>query len=175
MAAAEIRDKGRIIALDVGSVRIGVAVSDPSGSFAQGLTVLQAASDWMEELASIISEYGARTLLVGMPVRTNGAEGEEAARMRNVISDLSARFPDCRAIHWDERFTTTIANQTLIHADVSRKDRKSRVDKVAATLLLQSYLDSLSSGAGAEKNIVAADWVLPDSRRKGGKRKSAYD
>ncbi|MDR0648724.1 MAG: Holliday junction resolvase RuvX [Synergistaceae bacterium] len=164
---------GRIIALDVGSVRIGVAVSDPLGSFAQGLTVLQAASDWMEELSPLITEYAAHTLLVGMPLRTNGSIGPEALAMRDVIQSLSERFPGCRVIHWDERFTTAIANQALIEADVSRKGRKGQVDKVAAALLLQSYLDSRRPGPpGAE--FTAASEALPDARR-GRRGKSAYD
>jgi putative Holliday junction resolvase len=176
MAEGETRGKGRIIALDVGSVRVGVAVSDPLGSFALGLAVLQAASDWMGELSLMIAEYAARTLLVGMPVRTDGTEGPEAEGMREVIQSLSARFPGCRVIGWDERFTTAIANRALIQADVSRKGRRGQVDKVAATLLLQSYLDSLSPGGqtGAG-NIAAMGGVLTDDRRKGRKRKSAYD
>jgi putative Holliday junction resolvase len=175
MVADVTKDKGRIIALDVGSVRIGVAVSDPLGSFAQGLIVLQAALDWMEELSPLISEYDAHTLLVGMPVRTDGQEGPEAERMREVIQNLSARFTGCRVIAWDERFTTAIANQALIQADVSRKDRKGHVDKVAAALLLQSYLDSLSPDAprGAASAVTHHE-ALPDGRR-GRKRKNAYD
>lgn len=161
---------GRIIALDVGSVRIGVAVSDPLGSFAQGLTVLQAASDWMEDLSPLITEYAAHTLLVGMPLRTDGSIGPEAMAMSDVIQRLSARFPGCRVIHWDERFTTAIANQALIQADVSRRGRKGQVDKVAAVLLLQSYLDSQRPGADA----VAMEVPLQDGRRS-RRGKSAYD
>lgn len=175
MMAGETKGKGRIIALDVGSVRIGVAVSDPLGSFAQGLSVLQAASDWMGELSSLISEYGAYTLLVGMPVRSDGTEGPEAERMREVIQSLSARFPDCRVIGWDERFTTAIANQALIQADVSRKGRKGQVDKVAATLLLQSHLDFISHGARNGADTASVGVASPDGRRKGRKEKSAYD
>lgn len=169
------RLKKRIISLDVGSVRIGVAVSDPLGSFAQGVTVLQASGGWMEELSSIIMEYGAGTLLVGMPFRTDGAEGQEAENMKKVAEGLSARFPDCRVISWDERFTTVLANQALIEADVSRKGRKGQVDKVAATLLLQSYLDSQMPGRGyGAENIMTAG-EIPTDRRRRRKEKNAYD
>jgi putative Holliday junction resolvase len=175
MAAGE-RGGKRIISLDIGSVRIGVAASDPSGSFAQGVTVLQASGDWREELSSIMAEYGAKTLLVGMPLRTDGTEGKEAENMKEAIEGLSARFPDCEIIRWDERFTTVIANQALISADVSRKGRKNRVDKVAATLLLQSYLDSLRADAGDDaENIMMTGEILTDDRRKGRKRKNSYD
>ena len=133
--------KGRILALDIGSVRIGVAVSDPLGIFAQGLCVLQAKGEWMEELARLVIDNQAATLLVGMPRRTDGTEGPEAGKMRKVVESLKERFPNLEVIAWDERFTTTIAQAALIEADVSRKKRKTRVDMVAATLLLQSYLD----------------------------------
>ena len=110
----------RIVALDIGSVRIGVAVSDPLGMFAQGAAVLNARGDWLAELADIVAQYGDPVILIGMPRRTDGSEGPEAQRMR----------------------TTTIAQQALLEADVSRSGRKKKVDKIAATLLLQSYLDS---------------------------------
>ena len=133
--------KGRILALDVGSVRIGVAVSDPLGIFAQGLCVLQAKGEWMEELARLVIDNQAATLLVGMPRRTDGTEGPEAGKMRKVVETLKTRFANLEVVAWDERFTTTIAQAALIEADVSRKKRKTRVDMVAATLLLQNYLE----------------------------------
>lgn len=132
----------RIIALDIGTVRTGVAVSDPLGMFAQGIAVLDAGGDWLEELAKIISQYGEPTLLVGLPRRTDGREGPEAAKIREVAEEIKARFPRLEVIFWDERFTTAIAQQSLLSADVSRKDRRRKVDKIAAALLLQSYLDT---------------------------------
>ncbi len=171
----------RILALDVGTVRIGVAVSDPLGAFAQGIAVLQAKGQWMDELAQLIEEYGAKTILVGMPRRTDGSTGPEAENMEKTIARLRERFPDIGIEVWDERFTTTIAQQALLEADVSRKGRKERVDKVAATLLLQNYLDSLNvpnSRDGAEAEISAPSMpLLPeDNRKKGGKRRDrAYE
>lgn len=131
----------RIVALDVGSVRIGVAVSDPLGMFAQGVAVLQAEGPWLDELAKILAQYEKPKLLIGLPRRTNGSEGPEAEHMRETAATVSARFPELEIEFWDERFTTTIAQQALIEADVSRKGRKQKVDKIAATLLLQSYLE----------------------------------
>lgn len=132
----------RIVALDIGSVRIGVAVSDPLGVFAQGVAVLDARGDWMSELEKLAAEYGNPVILFGMPRRTDGSEGPEAARIRAVAENVRARLPECEIRFWDERFTTTIAQQALLEADVSRSGRKKRVDKIAATLLLQSYLES---------------------------------
>ena len=131
----------RIIALDIGSVRIGVAVSDPLGFFAQGVTVLLAQTDWMEDLDKIMAKYQDPKLLIGLPRRTDGSEGPEALKMRDLTKTIKARFPNTEIEFWDERFTTTIAQQMLIEADVSRSGRKQNVDKIAATLLLQSYLD----------------------------------
>ena len=83
-----IADEKRAIALDIGSVRIGVAISDPFMLFAQGLTVLSAESGWKEELAVIIKRYDARVMLVGMPRRTDGTYGPEAEKMKAVVAEL---------------------------------------------------------------------------------------
>lgn len=131
----------RIIALDIGTVRTGVAVSDPLGMFAQGIAVLRAEGDWLNELAGIIGGYDRPKLLIGLPRRTDGSEGPEAVRIREIAESIKERFPQLEVLFWDERFTTAIAQQSLISADVSRKDRRQKVDKIAAALLLQSYLD----------------------------------
>lgn len=167
---------GRIIALDVGSVRIGVAVSDPLLGFAQGLCVLRAAGEWADELAELIAEYDARTLLVGMPTRTDGRDGPEAAKMKKLVETLKKRFPDIKIEIWDERFTTAIAQAALIEADVSRKNRKDRVDKVAAALLLQNYLDFINKGADIPAYNFEAD-SMPQriTAKKKKKRDKAYD
>ena len=110
----------RIIALDIGSVRIGVAVSDPLGFFAQGVAVLDAKGCWLSDLAKIAGEYEKPKLLIGMPRRTDGSEGPEAVRMRETAKSVQEYFPDLEIEFWDERFTTTIAQQALLEADVSR-------------------------------------------------------
>ena len=92
---------GRIIALDIGTVRIGVAASDPTGLFAQGVCVLRAAGQWMDELADIITEYGAGKILVGMPRRTDGSEGPEAAAVRKILARLEDRFPGMEMLTWE--------------------------------------------------------------------------
>lgn len=123
-------------------VRIGVAISDPLGVFAQGIAVLKAEDAWLEKLSEIIAQYGGPKILIGLPRRTDGSEGPEAVKMRETADLLRARFPDLEVLFWDERFTTAIAQQSLLEADVSRKNRKQKVDKIAAALLLQSYLDT---------------------------------
>ncbi|MDD4160407.1 MAG: Holliday junction resolvase RuvX, partial [Synergistaceae bacterium] len=131
----------RIVAADIGSVRVGIAVSDPLGTFAQALTVLNTKNDWIYELKKIMETYQTTKLLVGLPLRTGGSEGPEAENIREITRTIAVRYPDLEIIFWDERFTTVIAQQSLIEGDVSRKGRKERVDMVAASLLLQSYLD----------------------------------
>ena len=109
--------------------------------FAQGVAVLQAEGPWLEELAKILARYEKPVILIGLPRRTDGSEGPEAEHMREVAATVKERFPELQIEFWDERFTTTIAQQALIEADVSRRGRKQKVDKIAATLLLQSFLD----------------------------------
>jgi putative Holliday junction resolvase len=134
----------RIIALDVGTVRIGVAASDPTGTFAQGVSVLKADGAWMDELETIMGRYSAGKLLVGMPRRTDGRDGPEAERMKLTVERLRSRFPDADVTTWDERFTTVMANRAMLEGGASRSKRRSGVDKVAAAVLLQNYLDALN-------------------------------
>lgn len=129
------------MALDIGTVRIGVAVSDPLGLFAQGVAVLSAEGGWLDDLAAILLRYKDPVLLVGLPVRTDGMEGPEALRMREAAEKIKTRFPSTAIKMWDERYTTTIAKQALLEGNVSRRGRKERVDKIAAAVLLQSYLE----------------------------------
>jgi putative Holliday junction resolvase len=144
-------DNGNVIALDIGTVRIGVAASDPTGIFAQGVTVLRARDAWMEELSKILDERGAGKIVVGMPRRTDGSYGPEARHVEETVKNLRARFPDAEIVVWDERFTTVIANRALLEANVSRAGRKRAVDKVAAAVLLQNYLDFEGSKNSAER------------------------
>ena len=133
----------RVVALDVGSVRIGVAVSDPLGIFAQGIAVLSAQGNWLRELKKIIDKYNNPKLVIGLPKRTDGKEGPEAKKMREWASQIKEEFPDIEIEFIDERYTTSIAQITLLEANVSRYSRKQKIDKIAATLILQSYLDRM--------------------------------
>jgi len=136
----------RIIGLDIGKVRIGVAISDPLGTFAQGIAVLDAGKDWIGLLRKTIEERNVGTLVIGLPVRTDGSLGPEAVWVDSVIKRLRAEFGELEITSWDERFTTTSATQSLLEGDVSRKGRKKVVDKVAATIMLQGYLDNRRRG-----------------------------
>ncbi len=133
----------RHLGLDIGTKRIGVAVSDPLGSFAQGVAVLNATEDWMGALDGLVKKYGVAVIVVGMPLRTDGSAGPEAEKIEALKKVLAERYDDLDIVEWDERFTTVRAEQALLEGDVSRKGRKSRIDMVAASILLQDYLDFL--------------------------------
>ncbi|EFC92276.1 Holliday junction resolvase YqgF [Dethiosulfovibrio peptidovorans DSM 11002] len=133
----------RIVALDMGTVRIGVAMSDPLGSFAQGVAVWDAEGDWLSDLRDLVTSRDVSTVVVGLPIRENGTKGPSAENVEAKTEAVREAFPDLEIVMWDERYTSTIANRVLIEGDVSRKKRKGQVDKVAATVILQGYLDSL--------------------------------
>ena len=131
----------RILALDIGYVRIGVAISDPLGIFAQGVCVLQNKKGWHEKVAEIARQRGVTSLLVGLPKRTDGKAGEAEEHMKQEASKLQNLLPNVAVFLHDERYTTVIAQKTMIEADTRREARKEKIDQVAATVLLQSYLD----------------------------------
>lgn len=134
----------RVLGLDVGSRTIGVAVSDPLGITAQGVTVLRRTSmdQDLREISRLADLYQAKTIVVGYPVSLSGVAGPQARVVDAFIQRLEqAGF---QVVREDERFTTKIAEQVLIAADVSRARRRQVVDQQAAILILQAYLDRRS-------------------------------
>lgn len=136
----------RIMGLDVGSKTVGVALSDPTGTFGQPFCVLRRSSDRrdMARLSSIIAENEVVQVVVGLPRNMDGSLGESAIRASRFAEALQART-SVPVVTWDERLSTVSAERALIEADVSRRRRKGLVDSVAATIILQSYLDSLAN------------------------------
>ncbi|MCU0787839.1 MAG: Holliday junction resolvase RuvX [Verrucomicrobia bacterium] len=134
----------RILALDHGSVRIGVALSDELKMIASPLEYIPAHpfDGFLTRLQDLIREKEVELILIGMPRNMDGTYGPAAQKVKEFIEQLRAATPvPLRA--WDERLTSAQANRMLIQGNVSRKDRKQVVDKMAAALLLQSYLDGL--------------------------------
>ena len=134
----------RIMALDVGTKRIGVALSDPLKITAQGLETFQRttlAKD-IAGLWQLIDDHEVSQLVVGLPKNMNGSLGFKAEEVQQFIADLTAERP-IEVIWVDERLTTVSAERALLEADVSRAKRKKVVDKMAAVIILQSYLDRL--------------------------------
>lgn len=135
---------GRIMALDVGDVRIGVAVSDPMGIIANPLETYTRKGDITRDAQYIVDLAKSRevTLFVsGLPLGLNGNENEQTRKTREFI-DVLTGLTDIPVKFLDERFTTLSAERTLIQGNVRREDRKKVIDKVAATIILQNYLDS---------------------------------
>ena len=135
--------EGRILALDVGRKRIGIAVSDPLGITAQGLKVLER-KNWDTDLArlqEIARPYEVQEILVGLPRHMDGRLGEQAEEILTLARALGEAL-GAKVVTWDERLSTVEAERLLITADLSRARRRRVVDQVAATLILQAYLDS---------------------------------
>jgi putative holliday junction resolvase len=135
----------RILAIDHGLKRIGVAVSDPSGIIAQPLEQISAEpfQGFLDRLRAIIREKEVEMILVGMPRNMDGSHGEAAERVRQFVLVLGEAIT-VPLKTWDERLTTMQANRLLAEANVRGDKRKARVDKTAAAILLQSYLDSVA-------------------------------
>ncbi len=132
----------RILGLDVGSKRIGIAISDPLGITAQGLTTLQCRNphSHTEEILELVRQYEVQEIVVGIPYHMNGSEGPEVEKVREFVSTIREAVP-VQVHEWDERLSTVAAERLLIEADLSRKKRRKVVDKVAAVIILQGFLD----------------------------------
>jgi putative Holliday junction resolvase len=136
-------ESARVLALDVGSKRIGVAVSDPLGISAQGLDTIQRQNKRrdLESLGQLLKQYEVREIVVGLPLRLSGAEGTQSEKMRRFASDLEAHFGI--PVHlWDERWTSTEANRLLRETELSIEKRRKAVDRMAAVLILQSWMEA---------------------------------
>ncbi|MCI0349849.1 MAG: Holliday junction resolvase RuvX [Acidobacteriales bacterium] len=134
---------GRILALDVGAKRIGLAVSDPMGITAQGLETLQRKNKRtdLERLQALIEEFGVSEIVVGYPLHMSGSPGSQSLKVADFAEELRRRFP--LPIHlWDERLTSAEANRLLRETEMSIRRRGQVVDRMAATLILQAFLDS---------------------------------
>ena len=135
----------RILGLDVGERTIGIAISDPLGYTAQGLTTIRRKNLKIDiaELKKICDEYSVESILMGFPKNMNGTigpSGEKAIELSKILEQelhLTVKL-------WDERLTTVAAHKAMLEADLSRAKRKKIVDKIAAMYILQGYLDSLS-------------------------------
>lgn len=139
----------RIMGLDVGEKRIGVAVSDSLGYIAQGISVIKRENT--EELKKIVSDYDIEKIVVGLPKNMDGSIGEQAKKALAFIEDLKREI-DLPVLAWDERLTTKEAEGVLLKADLSRAKRKKVIDKLAAALILQGYLDSQKMKSSSPKS-----------------------
>lgn len=132
----------RLLGLDYGDKTIGVAVSDELGWTAQGVEVIRrkSKSTDMQRIQAIIAEYEIEEIIVGFPRNMDGTIGNRAELSQKYAESLKQEF-DLPVHLWDERLTTAAAQRTLIAADMSRSKRKNVIDKIAASIILQGYLD----------------------------------
>jgi putative holliday junction resolvase len=132
----------RVLGLDVGSVRVGVALSDPLGLTAQPLEVIdRKKSDPFARIAALVDEHGVQTIVVGKPLTLSGAEGQAVHDVDAFVKRLQ-RSVTVPVEGWDERLSTAQAQRVMIAGGARREKRKQAIDKVAAALILQSYLDA---------------------------------
>lgn len=131
--------------LDVGSKTVGVAISDPLGWTAQGVETIQIDENrkqfGYDSVKELVLEYEVEKVVVGLPKNMNNTIGPRAESSKIYAEVLESRI-GLPVVLWDERLTTSAAERTLIEADVSRKKRKEVIDKLAAVMILQSYLDT---------------------------------
>jgi putative Holliday junction resolvase len=134
----------RILGLDIGDRTIGVAISDPLGFTAQGVTTIRRKGNEkdLEELKKICDEYKVETIVSGLPKNMNGTLGPQSEKV-TAFCKLIEENINLPIKMWDERLTTVAAHRVMLEADLSRSKRKKIVDKMAAMYILQGYLDSI--------------------------------
>jgi putative Holliday junction resolvase len=138
----------RILGLDFGSKTVGVAVCDPLGITAQGVETITRPEEnklrrTLARIEALIAEYEIETIVLGYPKNMDDSIGERC-RKTEEFRDMLVRRTGLPVVLWDERLTTMEANDILIQSGVRRENRKKVIDKIAAVLILQSYLNSLS-------------------------------
>lgn len=144
-----VEKKMRIMGLDYGSKTVGVAICDPLGFTAQGIETITRKDEnklrkTLARLEALIAEYEVTSIVLGHPKNMDDSIGERA-KITEEFRDMLIKRTGLPVILWDERLTTMEANEILIESGVRREDRKKVIDKVAAVLILQSYLNSLSN------------------------------
>jgi putative Holliday junction resolvase len=151
---SEFAIRRRILGIDLGRARIGVAVSDELGMLAHPVETIPARSDAIRRIAEIVQEKNAERVVIGLPRHMNGSVGVGAADALAFAEKLRA-WVTCEVVTWDERMTTMAANRAL--RDSGQKTRNSRgvVDQVAAQMILQGYLDSLQAARSFDEGPAA--------------------
>ena len=135
----------RIIGIDYGDARVGIAVSDPLGFTAQGVETVpnKVYNKMVERVVEIIKSYSAEKIVIGLPKNMNGTLGPRGEVSKQFAEELKGYFPEAEIILWDERLSTVQAAGVLNMTNTRGKDRKNVIDTVAASIILQSYLDSI--------------------------------
>lgn len=141
--------KPRVLGLDVGSKTIGMAVSDPLGITAQGLQTIRRKNKRQDfdQLARAVRDYQVSEIVVGYPLRLSGIEGTQSRKMQDFAEELRKKFG--LPVHlWDERLTSSQANRVLREMELSIKKRGQAVDRMAAVLILQNWMEARGAALG---------------------------
>lgn len=141
----------RVLGVDVGSHRVGIAISDPTGTIAQSLAVIPR-TGWrpvVSEIRRLVHEHRVERVVVGLPLRMDGTEGE-AAREANAFAERLRGVLEVPVVMQDERLSTAEAERAMVAQDVRREKRRTRRDAVAAALFLQTYLDRQQAAGKTE-------------------------
>lgn len=150
----------RIVGLDVGDRRIGIAVSDELGMIAQPIGTLSS-TGWgpdVRYIKNLADSYGAKRVVCGLPQQLDGSEGLQAEKVR--AFGLQLEKAGLTVEYWDERLTSVSAERVLLEGGLSRKDRRAHIDKTAAALILQSYLDANSRPKKEEKPMPEKENIV---------------
>ncbi|MDD6211619.1 MAG: Holliday junction resolvase RuvX [Clostridiales bacterium] len=144
----------RIMGLDYGSRTVGVAVSDPNGVIAQPLETIERKEEdklrrTLARIQELVQEYQVAELVLGYPRNMNHTEGERCEKVK-AFQEMLIRRTGLPVILWDERLTTVAADRVLIESRVRRENRKEVVDQIAASLILQGYLENKENGIGKD-------------------------
>jgi putative Holliday junction resolvase len=138
----------RFLGIDYGTKRIGLAVSDPEATMASPLTTVQSRGDVAQDvvgLAAVVQEYEIDELVVGLPLNMDGTEGKQA-KITRAFGEALNRQTDLPVHYCDERLSSFTAEELLRPAELTRKKKKARLDRVAAQVMLQAFLDARSTG-----------------------------
>lgn len=135
---------GRILAIDYGRKRIGIAVSDPLKIIASALDTVDNHRIW-EFLHDYMSKENVELIVIGYPVQMNNKPSEIVSQIDPFMKALNKKYPHLNVVKFDERFTSKMAFQTMIDAGTKKKDRRKKetLDKISATIILQSYMESI--------------------------------
>ncbi|CUS77452.1 putative holliday junction resolvase [Candidatus Kryptonium thompsonii] len=147
---------GRIMGIDFGSKRIGISISDPTLTIAQGLFVLENNSGIFDEIKKVCAQYDVNLIVVGLPLSLSGNYSSKTAEVLKFIDELKSRL-GIKVVKWDERLTTKIAQKSKIDMNLKRKKRQNKNldDIISSTLILQSYLDFLKN----KEKVIEQDEV----------------
>ncbi len=135
---------GRILAIDYGQKRVGLAVTDPLRITANALDTI-AVHELMNYLVSYLTKEKVDIIVVGQPLQMNGSESESMKFIKPFYIALKKKFPDIELVMFDERFTSVLAQKTMLDAGLNKKKRQNKglVDRISATIILQGYLESI--------------------------------